>query len=179
MRSSIRELEPAAAWRDAGRCAFLAAVIGFFTASLLQVSGMLPGFRSAGQAGFTAMVAVYFAYLILSLGYYYQRLVQSFFGATVIVAGLFAASIAWVHLFASTVLIPLLILGLCAYLVLSFVHIRISGLPTTAYFRQLKSVDKTKFQFASQWETVMFWMIMALGAMAIMWFLYLGKYFGR
>ena len=117
---------------------------------------------------------MFLLHLACTIAFYHRSLTKGVIAGTGVLLPIFGIVNCWVRLLGSTVLIPLVIVGLVVYTTLNLVHIRASGLTTNTYFHQLKRVDRAKYQFASKWARIVFWTLMAVGTATIVFLLYLG-----
>jgi len=171
MGSSIRDLQPATAWQEGERRAFVTGVIGFLVAGALQSLGIISGFRDPLTAALSGLVALFLVHLTLFLAYYYHSWGTGLLGATASLLTPFVVNMAWVRVSNRSVFIPTIVVALCGYVILNLIHMKVSGQSLRAYSRDSARAFKAQFHFESRWGAIAFWAMMGVGVAATMWLL--------
>jgi hypothetical protein len=175
MSSSVRQMEPAFAWRESERRAYPTAVVGFLVCGASQQFGLALGLQEPWQAGLCGFVGFYFAHLVLSLAYYYDSWPKGVPGAVGLLAVPFLAGRLWLRFSDRSILLPLGGIALSSYVASFLIHLRASGQPIEAFFSQLLRADSSQYPFESRRTALAFWATMVVGAIGIAWLLYLGR----
>jgi|HubBroStandDraft_1064217.scaffolds.fasta_scaffold225701_1 hypothetical protein len=166
MGSRLRELRPAAAWRETERRAIAVGIVGFFTFGLLQSLGV-PILQKPIQAAIAGMVASFLTLLAVSVAYYHRSWVMGALSAACF-SFPFGALALWSRISNQPLLIPGGIVGLAGYLALKRLHISASKQIADTFYSDLVQADESEFQSQPHWSAIAFLVTIVLGAIVML-----------